>query len=51
MRLPEDWRDRLEELAEHRGERDQVEGKRRYVQGKLRRLRDLCLESDTEKAE
>jgi len=51
LRLPEDWRDRLEELAEHREERDQVEGRRRYLQGKLRRLRDLYLEGDIEKAQ
>jgi site-specific DNA recombinase len=46
LRLPEDWRERLEEMSQHREEKDQVEGKRRYLQGKLRRLRELYLDDD-----
>jgi hypothetical protein len=42
--LPEDWRERLEELAEHQEERENVEGKRRYLEGKLRRLKFLFME-------
>jgi hypothetical protein len=49
--LPEDWRARLEELAAHRGERADVDGRRRYVTGKLRRLRDLYLEGEYTKGE
>jgi len=44
--LPEDWRGRLAELTEHREERENVEGKRRYLQGKLRRLRFLFLDEE-----
>lgn len=51
LRLPEDWRARLEELAAHRGERADVDGRRRYVTGKLRRLRDLYLEGEYTKGE
>jgi len=42
--LPDDWRERLEELAEHQEERENVEGKRRYLEGKLRRLKFLFME-------
>jgi hypothetical protein len=51
LRLPEDWRARLAELADRREERVEVEGKRRYLQGKLRRLRDLYVEGDYARAE
>ncbi len=39
LRLPDDWRERLAELAGHREERENVDGKRSYLKGKLRRLR------------
>ena len=48
LRLPEDWRGRLAELANHHEERQAVEGKRHYLDGKLRRLRDLYLEGISE---
>ncbi|MFC2023419.1 hypothetical protein ACFLT5_01635 [Chloroflexota bacterium] len=51
LRLPDDWRERLEELSQHKDEREQVEGKRRHLRGQLRRLRDLYHEGDFEKAE
>jgi hypothetical protein len=44
--LPEDWRERLEELAEHQEERENVEGKRRYLESKLRKLKFLFVEED-----
>jgi hypothetical protein len=49
--LPAAWRDRLEELAEHREKRDQVEGKRLYLQGKLRRLREVYIDGDLGRGE
>ena len=51
LKLPDDWRERLAELAEHREERENLEGRRNYLRGKLRRLRELYLEGDFEKAE
>ncbi|MBN1659195.1 MAG: recombinase family protein [Anaerolineae bacterium] len=51
LRLPDDWRERLDELSEHREERENVDGKRTYLKGKLRRLRTLYLEGDIDKAE
>jgi hypothetical protein len=30
---PEDWHERLEERTEHQQERENVEGKRRYLEG------------------
>jgi hypothetical protein len=42
--LPEDWRERLEELSEHQEERENIEGKRQYLEGKLRRLKFLFME-------
>ena len=51
LKLPDDWRDRLEELAEHREEQENIEGRRRYLQGKLRRLRNLYIEGDFGKGE
>lgn len=51
LRLPEDWRARLEELDAHQEERADLEGRRRYLQGKLRRARDLYLEGDYSRAE
>jgi site-specific DNA recombinase len=51
LRLPDDWRQRLEELAEHRDDQDNVEGRRKYLKGKLKRLRALFLEGDIDKAE
>ena len=44
--LPDDWRDRLEELAEHQEERENLEGKRRYLKSKLRKLKFLFMEED-----
>jgi hypothetical protein len=46
LQLPDDWRERLDELAEHQEERTNIEGKRKYLQGKLRRLRELYVEGD-----
>ena len=51
LTLPDDWRERLQELTEHREERGKTEGKRQYLTGKIRRLRDLYLEGDFDKAE
>jgi site-specific DNA recombinase len=51
LRLPEDWRERLEELATHQEDKNAMEGRRTYLQGKLRRLRDLYLEGDYTKGE
>jgi site-specific DNA recombinase len=51
LQLPEDWRDRLEELSNHREERADVEGRRKYLQGKLRRLRELYLDGDFDRGE
>ena len=51
LRLPEDWRERLDELAEHREDRQNVKGKRRYLENKLRRLRELYLKGDFGKAQ
>lgn len=51
LQLPDDWRERLEELASHQEERENVEAQRRYVQGKMRRLRELYLDGDFAKAE
>ena len=41
LQLPNDWRERLQELAEEGEERENLDGKRRYLEGRLRRLRDL----------
>jgi site-specific DNA recombinase len=51
LHLPDDWRERLKELSNHQEERRSVEGRRRYLQSKLRRLRELYLDGDFEKAE
>jgi site-specific DNA recombinase len=51
LRLPDDWRERLEELAEHREERENIEGKRQYLAGKLRRLRELYVDGDYSRPE
>jgi hypothetical protein len=51
LQLPDDWRERLEELANHREERDEVEGKRKYLKGRLRRLRELYVDGDYSRAE
>jgi hypothetical protein len=51
LQLPADWRSRLEELAEHQEEQENIEGKQRYLKSKLRRLRDLYLEGDYSKPE
>jgi hypothetical protein len=39
LRLPDNWRDRLEELADHREEKENIEGKRKRLQGELVSLR------------
>jgi site-specific DNA recombinase len=44
LRLPDDWRERLAELAQHREEKGNIEGKRRYLRGKLRRLREVYID-------
>ena len=46
LQLPTDWREWLRELADFKEERGQVEGKRKSLQGKLRRLHDLYVEGD-----
>ena len=51
LKLPDDWRDRLEELNEHREERQGVEKRQAYLQGKLRRLRELYIDGDFDKPE
>lgn len=51
LRLPENWRERLQELAEHQEERHDLEGRRNYLRGKLKRLRTLFLEGDYTKPE
>jgi hypothetical protein len=51
LRLPEDWRSRLVELANQVEERSQVEGRYRYLESKLRRVRELYVEGDFEKPE
>jgi len=51
LQLPEDWRRRLEELANHRQDVADVEGRRAYLAAKLRRLRELYLEGDYGKGE
>lgn len=51
LKLPEDWRERLAELAEQPEEHENLEGRRRYLKDKLKRLRDLYLEGDYSKGE
>jgi hypothetical protein len=51
LELPNDWRERLEELAEHKEERQNIEGKRRYLEGKIRRLREVYIDGDLDRAE
>jgi len=51
LRLPEDWRERLAELVENREEQESTEGKRRYLQGKLRRLREVYIDGDLGRGE
>jgi len=51
LELPGDWRDRLAELSASRAEREDVEGRRKYLQGRLRRLRELYVDGDFDKAE
>jgi hypothetical protein len=41
LQLPDDWRERLEELNKHQEKRDDVQGKQRYLEERRRRLRDL----------
>jgi hypothetical protein len=38
LKLPDDWRQRLQKLAEHRADQAQVEDKRKYLQRVLRNL-------------
>lgn len=42
--LPDDWRERLDEMGEYRDERENLEGKRDYLKGKLQRLRELYVD-------
>lgn len=51
LRLPDDWRERLEELAGTQEDRAGRDSKRKYLQDKLRRLKDLYVEGDLEKPE
>jgi site-specific DNA recombinase len=51
LRLPEDWRERLEELAGQADPAPDIEGQRCYLAGKLARLRDLYIEGDFDRAE
>ncbi len=51
LRLPNDWRERLAELAEQREGQENVEGKRRYLQGKLRRLREVYVDGNLSRRE
>jgi site-specific DNA recombinase len=52
LRLPDDWRRRLAELAASQGQADpdELAGKRRYLHGKRRRLRELYLEGEYTRA-
>jgi len=49
--LPDDWRERLIELAEHRDEQENVEEKRRYLERRFGRLKFIFLEGDMSEAE
>ena len=51
LSLPDDWRERLEELTAHKEDKENVEGKRKYIQEKLRRLRELYLDGDFDRQE
>ncbi len=51
LRLPDDWRSRLKEISGHDEERERVEGQRKYLEGKRRRLRELYLDGDVGRAE
>jgi hypothetical protein len=51
LALPDGWRERLEELAEHQEECEETEGRRRYLEDRLRRLRELYLDGDFTKGE
>ena len=51
LQLPDDWRERLAELAGHQEDREQVESKRRYIEGKLRRLREVYVDGDLSRGE
>jgi site-specific DNA recombinase len=50
IHLPEDWRQEAEARANQPQQND-IEGKRKYLTGKLRRLRDLYVEGDYTKKE
>ena len=51
LRLPDDWRERLAEIAEHREEQENLEGKRNYLRGRLRRLREVYIDGDLDRAD
>ena len=51
LALPDDWRERLEELVEDRPEREDLDAKRRYIQGRLRRLREVYVDGDLGRTE
>ena len=51
LRLPDDWRERLQVLTDHQEEKDRAKARRKYLTGKLRRLAELYLEGDFDKAE
>lgn len=51
LRMPDDWQDRILELANHRQERDQADRQRQQLKAKLRRLRELYIEGDFDRPE
>ena len=51
LRLPADWRSRLEAMAGESPDRDEQEQKRRNLEGKLRNLRAIFLDGDMNRDE
>ena len=51
MRLPDDWREGLVELARNGDERREIGRRRYHLEGKLARLRELYVEGDFTKSE
>jgi site-specific DNA recombinase len=51
LELPDDWRERLAELAHQPEKRENLEARRRYLKDKLKRLRDCYVEGDYTRAE
>jgi hypothetical protein len=46
IKLPEDWKQRIEELAGDRDQRQRILREREEVQEKLRRLKLMCVACD-----